>query len=278
MPFTQINGFEMHYRVTGEGRPVVMAHGLMGSIAMMDQLGERPGLLASRGFQVINYDARGHGRSGFTKDTNHYSWFSLARDMHTLLRHLGVQRAHIGGGSMGAGTSLVLALDHPEMVEKLVLIAPPPMGQRMPLVSQMFGAFATLIESAGLERAVEVVMELPQWAPLKESNPQQYEWMRGWLLSQNAEAVVYAIRGLLQGPSLPEERFAEIRAPALIVAHPDDDIHPLDSAQWLHETIRGSRLVVAPSMLYFQEHPDEMMRIVGDFLSEETPGEEATAP
>jgi 3-oxoadipate enol-lactonase len=269
MPVVQINGFEMHYRVTGGGWPVVMAHGLMGSIAMMDELGERPAELASRGFRVINYDARGHGRSGFTKDTDHYSWFSLARDMYALLRHLGVERAHVGGGSMGAGTSLVLALEHPDMVERLVLIAPPPMGQVMEPVSQMFGAFATLIESAGLERAVEVVMELPQWAPLRESDPQRYDWMRGWLLSQNAEAIVYAIRGLLQGPPLPEERFAEIRAPALIIAHPDDDIHPLASAQWLHEAIGGSRLVVAPSMLYFQEHPEEMMRIVGDFLSKD---------
>lgn len=268
MPVAQINGFEMHYRVIGEGTPVVMGHGLMGSIAMMDDLGERPDILAARGFRVINYDARGHGRSGFTKDTSHYSWFSLAGDMHALLRHLGIERAHVGGGSMGAGTSLVLALDHPAMVERLVLVAPPPMGERMGPVSQMFGGFATMIESAGLERAVEVAMELPQWAPLRESDPQRYEWMRGWLLSQNAEAMVYAIRGLLQGPSLPEERFGEIRAPALILAHPDDDIHPLSSAQWLHETLGGSRLVVAPSMLYFEEHPEEMMGIVGDFLSE----------
>jgi 3-oxoadipate enol-lactonase len=278
MPVTLINGFQMHYRLTGDGWPAVMAHGLMGSIAMMDELGQGPQALASRALRVINYDARGHGRSGFTKDTADYSWFSLARDMYALLRHLGVERAHIGGGSMGAGTSLVLALDHPELVERLVLIAPPPMGERMPPVSQMFGAFATLIESAGLERAVEVVMALPQWAPLRETNPQQYEWMRGWLLSQNAESIVYAMRGLLQGPSLPEERFAEIRAPALILAHPDDDIHPLASARWLHETIPGSRLVVAPSMLYFQEHPDEMMRIVADFLSDGTPSETSASP
>jgi 3-oxoadipate enol-lactonase len=265
MSSTRINGFDMHYRVRGQGVPLVLAHGLMGSIDMMDALGENPESL-SRRLRVINYDARGHGRSGHTMDLAHYSWAALAGDLLALLRHLGVERAHLGGGSMGAGTSLVFALEHPEMVDRLVLIAPPPLGEDMGPVQQMFLAFAGLIETQGLEKAVEIAMGLPRLQELREGNPQEFEWTRTWLLSQNPQAIVPAIRGLLGGPPLPAERLGEIGAPALIVAHPDDDIHPLTSAQALHEAIEGSKLVVAPTMTYYRENPEELARIIEGFL------------
>jgi aminoacrylate hydrolase len=265
MPTVRINGFDMYYRERGLGPPLVLAHGLMGSIDMMDALGENPESL-SRRFRLINYDARGHGRSGYTTDPAGYSWYALAEDLLALLGHLGIERAHVGGGSMGAGTSLVFALDHPEMVERLVLVAPPPLGEDMGPVQRMFLAFAAIIESQGLEKAVEVAMGLPQFQVLREANPQEFEWIRGWLLSQNPRSVVPAIRGLLGGPPLPEERFGEIGARTLVVGHPDDDIHPLASARQLQESIPDCQLVVAPTMTYYREHPQELADIIEGFL------------
>jgi pimeloyl-ACP methyl ester carboxylesterase len=265
MPTVRINGFDMYYRERGQGPPLVLAHGLMGSIDMMDALGESPESL-SRRFRLINYDARGHGRSGYTTDPAGYSWYALAEDLLALFRHLGIERAHVGGGSMGAGTSLVFALDHPEMVERLVLIAPPPLGEDMGLVQRMFLAFAAIIESQGLEKAVEVAMGLPQFQVLREANPQEFEWIRAWLLSQNPRSVVPAIRGLLGGPPLPEERFGEIGARTLVVAHPDDEIHPLASARRLQESIPDCQLVVAPTMTHYREHPQELADMIEGFL------------
>jgi pimeloyl-ACP methyl ester carboxylesterase len=270
MTTARINGFDMCYRERGQGPPLVLAHGLMGSIDMMDALGENPESL-SRRFRLINYDARGHGRSGYTTDPAHYSWYALAGDLFALLRHLGIERAHVGGGSMGAGTSLVFALDHPQMVDRLVLIAPPPLGEDMGPVQQMFLAFAAIIEAQGLERAVEVAMAMPQFQALREANPQEFEWTRGWLLSQNPRAVVPAIRGLLGGPPLPEERFGAIGARTLVVAHPDDDVHPLASGRRLQESIPDCHLVVAPTMTHYREHPQELADTIEGFLEDGGP-------
>jgi pimeloyl-ACP methyl ester carboxylesterase len=266
MPTANINGFQMNYRVQGQGPTLVMAHGLMGSVATMAVMGDCSDLLTDS-FTVINYDARGHGESGFTTDPADYSWSNLAEDMYQLLRHLGVERAHVGGGSMGAGTSLVLALNHPEMVEKLVLIAPPPLGRQefAPAVT-MLGGLATLIESLGLEKAAEIAVQLYKQAAPQEMTPEEVEWMKQWLLGLNPESIVSAIRGVVNGPDLPEERFGAIKAPALIIAHPDDEIHPLTSAQRLHDAVSGSRLVVAPERLYYTLHREEMAQIVRDFL------------
>jgi 3-oxoadipate enol-lactonase len=277
MPTARINGFDMYYRVLGNGPPLVLAHGLMGSIDMMDALGENPASLPRR-FRLINYDARGHGRSGYTGDPAHYSWYALAGDLFALLRHLGIERAHVGGGSMGAGTSLVFALDHPEMVERLVLVAPPPLGGDMGPVQRMFLAFAAIIEGQGLERAVEVAMTMPQIQALRETNPQEFEWTRGWLLSQNPQAVVLAIRGLLGGPPLPEERFREIGAPTLVVAHPDDDIHPLASGHRLQECIPDCHLVVAPTMTHYRENPQELADVIEGFLRDSGPSPAPARP
>jgi len=269
MPTVRINGFDMYYRERGDGPPLVLVHGLLNSVDMADALGETPMYLADR-FRLISYDARGHGRSGYTTDPADHTWDARADDLHALLRHLGIRRASLWGGSVGGGTALVFALRHPEMVERLILRPPPPIGQQASAPgAQLFGGLALLIDGLGLEKAVDIALSLRPWAGLKEANPQLMGWIRDWLLSQNAEGIVPAIRGIVLGPELPHQRFNEIKAPTLIVAHPGDDIHPLVSAEVLHRAIEGSRLVVAPSMMHYQQHPEELVALVEEFLSDE---------
>jgi pimeloyl-ACP methyl ester carboxylesterase len=145
-------------------------------------------------------------------------------------------------------------------------------------VQRMFLAFAAIIEAQGLERAVEVAMAMPQIQALRATNPQEFEWTRGWLLSQNPQAVVLAIRGLLGGPPLPEERFREIGAPTLVVAHPDDDIHPLASGHQLEESIPDCHLVVAPTMTHYRENPQELADIIEGFLQGSGPSPAPARP
>ena len=272
MSTVRINGFDMHYRERGQGPPLVVSHGLLNSVDMADALGETPTFLAER-FRLIAYDARGHGRSGHTTDPADYTWDALSEDLHGLLRHLGIKRASFWGGSVGAGTALVLALRHPEMVERLILRPPPPIGQQASAPgAQLFGGLALLIEGLGLEKAVDIALALRPWAGMKETNPELMQWVRNWLMSQNEEGIVPAIRGIVLGPELPHQRFHEIRAPTLIIANPGDDLHPLVSAEVLHQAIEGSRLVVPPSMMHYQLHPEELAALVEDFLSDEARG------
>jgi 3-oxoadipate enol-lactonase len=268
MMMARVNGIDINYRVRGQGPTLVMAHGLMGSIATMPMLGDVSDLLWDR-FRVVNYDARGHGQSGFTTDPADYTWPALADDMYHLLRYLGIERAHIGGGSMGAGTSAVFALDHPEMVEKLVLVTPPPMlPETFATAKPAFLGLAALIERDGLEPAVNVAVSVPPISLLRDTDPKMFEWMRQWLLSQNAASLVPAIRGVIDGPRVPYERFVEIEAPTLVVAQEGDAIHPIESAVTTHERIRGSRLVTAPDPLYWSTHREELAAIIRDFLLE----------
>jgi len=268
MTTARINGIDMSYRVRGEGPTLVMAHGLMGSMANMAMLGDVSDLLWAS-FRVVNYDARGHGDSGYTTEPVDYTWPALAGDMYHLMCHLGIERAHVGGGSMGAGTSILFALSHPEMVDRLILIAPPPiLPDSFATAGPVFNGLAALVESSGLEAAVNVAVSVPPISDYRETDPERFEWMRQWLLSQNAASLVPAIRGVINGPPIPHERFREIETPTLIIAHEGDPIHPISSAGVVEREIHGSRLVTAPDPLYWGSHREEMAGIIREFLSE----------
>jgi 3-oxoadipate enol-lactonase len=266
MPFANVNGFKMHYQVRGEGPPLVMAHGLLSNMEMADLLGEVPtGLF--RDFSVITYDIRGHGESGFTTDVIDYQWESLAADLLGLFNHLGIESAYLGGSSMGGGTALVFAIRHPEMVRKIVLQSPPPVGQQQSAPgAALFGGLALLIDGMGLKKAVDIALRLQPWVEFKKTMPPIYAYLRKWLLSLNPNAIVPAIRGIVYGPALDEEDFSRVSAPTLLIPHPNDDLHPVASAERLHQAIPSSQLIVAPDSFYYTLHRDELAATIKSFL------------
>lgn len=105
----------------GEGRPVVLLHGLTASRRYV-VMGSRA--LERSGHRVIAYDARGHGESAPAPDPGAYRYEDLAGDLVAVLDHGGFERAVLAGASMGAHTAARLALEAPERVAGLVLITP----------------------------------------------------------------------------------------------------------------------------------------------------------
>jgi len=269
MPSTKVNGIDIRYEVSGNGPTFVWLHGLIGSIERARNFGEGMDALAGRGIRLVAWEARGHGESGYTKNEADYTWTAHANDLRALVDALGIERACFGGSSMGAWVSTVFAVENPERVDKLVLVAPPPLADTIQTAQQVFCGLASLIEAVGVEQAAEIVIKLPQYEEMQKKDPQQFELTHQWLRTVRAEPAPYAIRGLLNGPQLTRERFGEISVPTLIVAHPDDPIHPASSADALHDAITGSRLVMAPDMDHFRTHHDELIDHVATFLSDD---------
>ena len=100
------------YRATGTGPPLVLLHGgFLDHHMWDDQISD----LASR-YRVIAPDARGHGVSA-----NATRPFRPTDDLAALLRHLGTGPAVLAGVSMGAGTAVDTALEHPGLVRALII-------------------------------------------------------------------------------------------------------------------------------------------------------------
>jgi pimeloyl-ACP methyl ester carboxylesterase len=271
MPYVIVRGVELYYEELGDpnGPALLFAHGLMGSIGFQRRIGEGPDALASRGLRVVAYDARGHGRSGYTTSSAHYHWAELAEDMHAFIEKVGVERPAIFGGSMGAGTALMLALNHPESVSRLVLIVPPPFGEDMPPVARTFGGLSVLYQLLGANLTSRLVAALPAFRSAPRDGAAAFD-MRRFIGEQRPAAVVPAIRGVLvHQPQLPYDRFGEIEHPALVMTHPDDPIHPLRSGEILHDRMRHARLAVAREYGWWTSHQDELAVMVAAFVRDE---------
>lgn len=117
--YAPANGVEVYYEMHGEGEPLVLLHGGFGLIEMFG-----PNLpTLAEGHQVIGVDLQGHGRTlPFDRPM---SFEAMATDVAELIKHLGFEKANVMGYSMGSITALRLAIDHPEVVDRLVLVSAP---------------------------------------------------------------------------------------------------------------------------------------------------------
>jgi pimeloyl-ACP methyl ester carboxylesterase len=154
MQRASINGITLEYEVQGSGEPVVLIHGSHITDAFAPLMAEP----ALKDFRLIRYRRR-----GFMGSSPHDGLLSIsgqAADCLGLLRHLGVERAHVVGHSYGAVISLQLALDAPEVVRSLSLLEPPlmsvPSGEQ---VGEAMGRITAIYESGDKAAAVDEFMQ-----------------------------------------------------------------------------------------------------------------------
>jgi len=115
-----VNGLRIAYEVRGdEGTPLVLLHGGYGTTASVAHLADP----LSQHRTVISADLQGHGR---TADIDRpLSFHSLGDDIAALARHLGHERVDVMGYSLGGSSSLRCAIQHPDLVRKLVVVSSP---------------------------------------------------------------------------------------------------------------------------------------------------------
>ena len=151
--FVDVDGERFHYYEEGDGPPVVMIHGLMGSsrnltYALSGQLREH--------FRVITLDRPGSGYSTRHKGTA-ADLPAQARQIAALISTLGLDKPLVLGHSLGGAIALALALDHPEAVSGLVLVAP--LTHPQPMLPVVFWSLA--VRPAWLRRWVAHTLTVP---------------------------------------------------------------------------------------------------------------------
>ncbi len=267
--FAEIDGFELRYRLCGsEDAPLaVIGHGIFSSL---DQYADRPAgldVLASR-YRILLYDARGHGESEGPEEPGGYSWQALGEEMLALASLAGEDRPVLGGASMSASAALWAAIERPEAVRALVLIAPPPLGPREDRdesetqALQMLATLAGAVESFGLSGTADMAANMPAFAAA--AGPRGTEILR----SQNPRTIVPIIRGLHEHTPRDPAEYAAIGVPVVVFAHPDDALHPVRSANLLAEHIPNCRLHLGPERDYWQNNPAELAEKIIAFLDD----------
>jgi 3-oxoadipate enol-lactonase len=110
-----VNGARLYYEAAGQGPVVVLLQGGQLPLEMWDD----QFTVLAQDFRVIRYDVRGFGRSSPAKEP-----YAHREDLNGLLQALGVQRASFVGLSLGGGIAIDFAIEHPDMVNKLVVVGP----------------------------------------------------------------------------------------------------------------------------------------------------------
>ena len=102
--FQAIDGVEIAWRETGQGRPLLLIHGFMSEADTNWIKYGHAAALANAGYRVIMPDLRAHGLSANPHDPAHYPRDILADDQFALLAHLGITNYDLGGYSLGGRT------------------------------------------------------------------------------------------------------------------------------------------------------------------------------
>lgn len=110
--FFDAQGTPIHYTAQGQGEPIILVHGVA---VNADLNWRRPGIIRAlaKDYQVVAFDNRGHGLSGKPRGSNQYG-MEMVQDVVRLMDHLGLEKAHVAGYSMGGFITLKLLTEYPD--------------------------------------------------------------------------------------------------------------------------------------------------------------------
>lgn len=231
MPTAEVNGTHLYYEVKGGGEPLVVINGLGADISEFGIISKA----FADDFEVLVFDNRGAGRSD--KPDEPYSVEQMANDTVGVMQAAGIEKANIMGISMGGRIALELALSHPAIVNKLVLVST--------------SARVVRQKSIGNFLAFNVMPHIPI---LKGKYPQPY----------------FAFKRQREASSSYDcsARLNEIDKPTLIAHGKGDKTAPLLLANELHEGITHSTLKTFKGghLFFMLRERQRFIETVKDFL------------
>ncbi|GIJ25555.1 alpha/beta hydrolase [Micromonospora qiuiae] len=196
MGYAEVNGVRLWYETHGSGRPLVLLHGGFGAVETFAAI--RPALAERR--RVIGVDLQGHGRTADVDRPLRYE--SMADDIAALIANLGLAEADVLGFSLGAGVALRLAIQHRELLRRLVVVSAPCRRQGwfpevlagMPEPDEAAGERMRGIPSHQLyQRLAPRPQDWPRlWAKTGELLRREYDWSREVAAMTTSTMLVYA--------------------------------------------------------------------------------------
>ena len=254
-------GRRLAYTEYGSGpRTCVLLHGLLFSQKMHRPLGRE---LARRGNRVVTLDLLGHGASDRPVDMTSYAMTFFGEQVIGLLDHLRVDEAVIAGTSLGANTALEVAAIAPERVRGIVAEMPvldnALLGSALTftplLVALTFGAPAMRV----LGRAARIV-------------PSSRLWFADFLLDtvrQDPAPGAAVLQGLFFNRVAPHKNIRRtLTAPALVIGHRRDPVHPFSDADALAAELPNARLLEAESIVELRLAPERLTDEIAGFLDD----------
>jgi pimeloyl-ACP methyl ester carboxylesterase len=258
-----VNGLNMYYEIHGAGEPLVLLHGGVGSTESFSEI--MPSLSNSR--QVIAVDLQAHGR---TADINRpLSYEAMADDIAALMKYLGIKKADVMGYSLGGGVALRTAIQHPDLVKKLVVVSAP--CKHDGWYPEILAAMA----QSGPKQA-EQMMQNPLYQTYERIAPRPGDW-----------PVLFTKLGELLKKDYDWSRdVTAIKSLTLLVFGDADAVRPEHAVQffellgggkrdagWDESGMSNARLAILPGVTHYNILSSPVLPItITSFLDTSTPG------
>ena len=185
--------------------PILLVHGFASNRNVNWVSTSWTGTLSRAGYRVVAFDNRGHGESTKLYRPEDYATALMARDAVLLLDHLGIERAHVMGYSMGARITAFTALEHPDRVETALL----------------GGLGIHLVEGVGLPLGIADAMEAPSVEVVTDPMGKMFRAFAEQTKS-DLKALAACIRGSRQ--TLSPDDVSRISVPVLVSVGTRDPI------------------------------------------------------
>jgi pimeloyl-ACP methyl ester carboxylesterase len=191
-----VNGLDYYYEIHGSGEPLLLLHGGLGTIDMFGDL--LPRLAAKH--QVVAVDLHGHGRTAL--GNRELSLIDQGDDMAAIVKQLGIEQVDVMGYSLGAGVAFRLAVQHPQVVRRLVLLSCPLSTdgfypEMLPQQHAISGAMADMMKDTPMYKSYVKVAPHPEDFPklldrMGEYMRKSYNWADDVKKVQAQTLLVYA--------------------------------------------------------------------------------------
>ena len=272
-----IHGHEVTYRMGGTGPAVLLIHGMAGSSRTWKEVTE----LMVGDHTIIAPDLLGHGESA--KPMGDYSLGAFASGIRDLLGLLGVERTTVVGQSLGGGIAMQLAYQHPELVERLVLVGSGGLGREVSWMLRLLtlpGAelvMPVLFPSFMRDRGNDVNRFLHDKgirAPHLGEMWRAYASLSG---APNRGAFLRTLRSVVdpggQTVSALDRIYLASGLPTLIVWGDHDPIIPIEHAYAAQAAIEGSRVEIMEGCGHFPhvEEPKKFAELLSEFIATTEP-------
>ena len=263
MPLFSRDGLNFHYRDEGSGLAFFFQHGLGADVSQPFSLFKPPA-----GIRLLAFDCRGHGETRPLGDPEKISIDSFADDLLALMDHLEIERAIVGGISMGAALSLNFALRFPGRVLGVVLSRPAWLDSPYSGNVNVFSTMAQLIRQHGARRGEELFQQTETYREISRQSPDTAASLLSQFTHPRAEEAVARLERIpTHTPRHTRRDWATISVPTLVMANRQDPIHPFAYGETLARIIPGAEFrELTPKSVSVERHAADVQRDVEEFF------------
>lgn len=275
----EIHGHDVRYRRAGDpdAESILLIHGLAGSSKTWDRVIP----LLAESVDVIAPDLLGHGESA--KPVGDYSLGAYASGLRDFLTVIGVDRATIVGHSFGGGVAMQLAYQHPELVDRLVLVGSGGLGREVSWLLRLLSlpgfeyVMPVWFPRPFVDAGTSVGRTLGRRGIRSERLGEMWRAYASLAGASNRTAFVRTMQGVIDpwGQKIDaRDRLYLARVPTLLVWGDRDAIIPVSHGHAAHEALAQSELAIMDGLGHFPhlEDPARFTSVLSEFLESTAPG------